>query len=94
MVKAYLRYEEAAAFGVIVSSEANIDYDSSGKLLLAGALEQLVVWNVKQGRSVHALSVPAQPGAVGVGGKAPITSVIRVPSSQSLVNLSLISRLG
>ncbi|CAM6097849.1 unnamed protein product [Calypogeia fissa] len=82
MVKAYLRYEEAAAFGVIVSPEANIDYDSSGKLLLAGALEQLVVWNVKQGRSIHTLSLP-NPN--GVGGKASVASVLRMPSSESLV---------
>lgn len=86
MVKAYLRYEEAATFGLIVSPEANIDYSSSGKLLLAGALEQLVVWNVKQGRSIHTLCVP---NTSTVGGKASITSVLRMPSSESLVSRSL-----
>lgn len=82
MVKSYLRYEEAAAFGLVVSPGANVEYDSSGKLLLAGALEQLAVWNVKQGRSVHNLSIPAP----ATGTRALVTSVQRMPTSTSLVS--------
>ncbi|KAG6555190.1 hypothetical protein Mapa_003229 [Marchantia paleacea] len=81
MVKSYLRYEEAAAFGLVVSPGPNVEYDSSGKLLLAGALEQLAVWNVKQGRSVHNLSIPAP----ATGTRALVTSVQRMPTSTSLV---------
>ncbi|KAJ6699226.1 WD REPEAT-CONTAINING PROTEIN 3 [Salix purpurea] len=43
MVKSYLRYEPALSFGVIVSVEGNIAYDSSGKHLLTPALEKVVV---------------------------------------------------
>ncbi|KAF1880998.1 hypothetical protein Lal_00023028 [Lupinus albus] len=48
MVKAYLRYEPAASFGVIASIESNITYDSSGKHLLSPALEKIGVWHVRQ----------------------------------------------
>ncbi|GAV85737.1 WD40 domain-containing protein/Utp12 domain-containing protein, partial [Cephalotus follicularis] len=48
MVKAYLRYEPAAAFGVIVSVDSNIAYASSGMHVLAPALEKLNVWHVRQ----------------------------------------------
>ncbi|XWS66807.1 hypothetical protein CRYUN_Cryun05aG0232500 [Craigia yunnanensis] len=56
MVKMYLRYEPAAAFGVIVSVESNITYDSSGKHLLVPALEKLGVWHVRQGVCTKILS--------------------------------------
>ncbi len=51
MVKAYLRYEHAAAFGIIASN-ANIVYDHSGKLLISAALENINVWNARQGTLV------------------------------------------
>jgi len=51
MVKAYLRYEFGGAFGVISSGPAPC-YDSTGKLLITAALENLAVWNVKQGSLV------------------------------------------
>lgn len=52
MVKAYLRYEHAAAFGVI-SSGCNVLYDASGKHLYTGALENIAVWNIRQGSLVR-----------------------------------------
>ncbi|KAJ7550174.1 hypothetical protein O6H91_07G086600 [Diphasiastrum complanatum] len=82
MVKAYLRYDQADAFGVVVSSDANICYDNSGKLLVAGALEQLKVWNVKQGRAVHALA--PLPSAAS-GSRAVVTAIACMPNSSSLV---------
>jgi U3 small nucleolar RNA-associated protein 12 len=51
MVKAYLRYEPAGAFGVVTSGCAPV-YDASGKLLISAALENVIVWNVKQGSQV------------------------------------------
>ena len=51
MVKAYLRYEQAAAFGVITSG-SNIVHDLSGKHVLTAALESIAVWNLKQGTLV------------------------------------------
>jgi hypothetical protein len=51
MVKAYLRYEHAGAFGVI-SSNANVVYDASGKQVISGALESISFWNIRQGSQV------------------------------------------
>jgi hypothetical protein len=66
MVKAYLRYEPASKFGVIASS-ANVVYSADGKFLYTSALEDVAVWNVKQGSLVRAgslarLTVPAVLG--------------------------------
>lgn len=55
MVKAYLRYDAATsgphAFGVIASN-ANILFDHTGKHIIASALENVCLWNVKQGTQV------------------------------------------
>lgn len=51
MVKAYLRYDFTGAFGVITSS-ANPEFDATGKQLVTGALENALVWNIKQGTQV------------------------------------------
>lgn len=48
MVKAYLRYELSNTFGVI-NSNANVVYDYSGKLVVSAALENINVWNMRQG---------------------------------------------
>jgi U3 small nucleolar RNA-associated protein 12 len=53
MVKAYLRYEPTASFGVL-SNGANPVYDPAGRLLITGALESVLVWNAKQGTLVSA----------------------------------------
>ncbi|KAK4750068.1 hypothetical protein SAY87_027517 [Trapa incisa] len=71
MVKSYLRYEPASAFGVIVSVEANITYDSSGKHLLAPSLEKVGVWHVRQGVCTKALS----PSASSAGPSLAVTSI-------------------
>lgn len=52
MVKAYLRYEAQATFGVIASSTANIVYDSTGKIAIAPALEEVILWDLKKGVEV------------------------------------------
>ncbi|KAL4458578.1 hypothetical protein ABPG75_013443 [Micractinium tetrahymenae] len=65
MVKAYLRYELTGSWGVIASATCNICYDRSGKHLLAGALENVAVWNVKQAALVRTLVPPSsQSGKV------------------------------
>lgn len=51
MVKAYLRYDLASTFGV-VTSNSNVVYDHTGKLVITAALENVNVWNVKQGTLV------------------------------------------
>jgi U3 small nucleolar RNA-associated protein 12 len=47
MVKAYLRYELSGTWGVL-TSVSNVCYDHSGKYLVTAALENVLVWNVKQ----------------------------------------------
>uniref|UniRef100_A0A0D9VPM7 Small-subunit processome Utp12 domain-containing protein n=1 Tax=Leersia perrieri TaxID=77586 RepID=A0A0D9VPM7_9ORYZ len=49
MVKAYLRYEPALSFGVVVSPESNVVYDPSGRHLLAAALDRFAAWDLKRG---------------------------------------------
>lgn len=51
MVKAYLRYELSNTFGVINSS-ANLVYDHTGKQVVSAALENINVWNARQGTLV------------------------------------------
>ncbi|KAJ1418923.1 WD40/YVTN repeat-like-containing domain superfamily [Sesbania bispinosa] len=77
MVKAYLRYEPAASFGVIVSVESNIAYDSSGKHLLSPALEKIGVWHVRQGICTKTLT-PSTPSR---GPSLAVTSIASSPSS-------------
>lgn len=52
MVKAYRRWEQADAFGVITSN-SNVLYDKSGKLVICSALEKISIWNLKQGTLVR-----------------------------------------
>ncbi|KAI3687841.1 hypothetical protein L1987_81544 [Smallanthus sonchifolius] len=81
MVKSYLRYESAAAFGVIASVESNISYDTSGKHLLAPALEKVGVWNVRQGVCAKTLT----PSTQARGPSIAVTSIAAVPSSSCLI---------
>ncbi|KZV28459.1 Transducin family protein [Dorcoceras hygrometricum] len=82
MVKSYLRYEAAASFGVIVSVDCNITYDSFGKHLLVGALEKLGVWNVRQG--VCSKFLAPTPSSSSRGRSLAVTS-IAASSSPSLI---------
>ncbi|KAL0021070.1 hypothetical protein WJX79_008561 [Trebouxia sp. C0005] len=61
MVKAYLRYDLASTFGV-VASNSNVVYDHSGKLIITASLENITIWNVKQGTLVKTLITPASSG--------------------------------
>ena len=63
MVKAYQRYVPAGAWGVVASA-CSIAFDASGKLLWTGCLEDVVLWNVKQGAQVQRLSAPLPPAGV------------------------------
>lgn len=79
MVKAYLRYEPARSFGVIVSGDSNIAYDSSGKHLLAVALEKVGVWHVRQGVCTKTLAPTLSSSSRG----GPALAVTSIASSQS-----------
>ncbi|KAI4374285.1 hypothetical protein MLD38_012296 [Melastoma candidum] len=82
MVKAYLRYEPAAAFGVIASPDSNIAYDATGKHLLSPALEKVGVWHVRQGACIRSLS----PSSSSSSGPSLAVTCIATssPSSPSL----------
>ncbi|KAE8721011.1 hypothetical protein F3Y22_tig00017627pilonHSYRG00004 [Hibiscus syriacus] len=77
IVKSYLRYEPAASFVVIVSVESNITYDSSGKHLLAPALEKIGVWHVRQVVCTKTLS----PSVSSRGSSLFVNCVASSPSS-------------
>ena len=50
MVKTYLRYEQHSSFGVI--SSANAVFGSKGKIAITAALEEIYLWNIRQGVKV------------------------------------------
>lgn len=64
MVKSYLRYEREGSFGVIAALEGNVIYDKSGRFALAPALQDVVVWNLRQGNKVRELR-PASEDKAG-----------------------------
>ncbi|KAG0453300.1 hypothetical protein HPP92_025964 [Vanilla planifolia] len=78
MVKAYLRYEPRLVFGVIASVDSNISYDSSGKHVLAGALDSVAVWDMKKGTCSKYLS-PSSHSSYSLA----VTSVASSPSTSS-----------
>ena len=78
MVKAYLRYEQARAFGVIASPEACPVYaDEKGKLVVTAALERLAVWDVRRGVAHQSLIPPARESGVVPA----VTKIARAPGS-------------
>ena len=52
MVKSYLRFVPEAAFGVITSTNSNALADRSGRYCITPALEDVIVWQWKQGSVV------------------------------------------
>lgn len=89
MVKAYLRYEHAGAFGVI-SSGCNVLYDSSGKQLFTGALENITAWNIRQGSQVRQR---ASNGRLGMYIKAIISTCITM-TCQAAASVASLSWTG
>ena len=53
--KSYLEYEEKKSFGVIASFPADVLFDASGKLAITGALDQVVVYNIRQATKLYSL---------------------------------------
>ncbi|GBG68516.1 hypothetical protein CBR_g3060 [Chara braunii] len=86
MVKAYLRYEASGSFGVIASSASNITYDASGKLLVSPALENAILWNIKQGASIRTLS-PTLISSEGAADAArpEVTCIVRSPTTATQI---------
>jgi U3 small nucleolar RNA-associated protein 12 len=57
MVKSYLNYELKDTFGVVAAptGELLLDISSGGKLAYSASLENVTIWNVKQGMLVDVL---------------------------------------
>ncbi|KAM6593067.1 hypothetical protein CsatA_000770 [Cannabis sativa] len=83
MVKSYLRYEPASAFGVIASIESNIAYDSSRKHLLAPTLKKVEVWHVQQGVRIKILNPSASSRGPSIG----VTAIAVDASHSSLMEV-------
>ncbi len=49
MVKSYLRYELRETWGIVAAASGNAVLDRTGQLALAPALDEVVVWHLKQG---------------------------------------------
>lgn len=52
MVKAYLRYSQAQAFGVVATAGCNTVRHSNDGIVYCGGLENVHGWNVRQGKMV------------------------------------------
>ena len=49
MVKSYLRYELRETWGIVSAGAGNAVLDRTGQLALAPALDEVIVWHLKQG---------------------------------------------
>ncbi|RCH87615.1 hypothetical protein CU097_004334 [Rhizopus azygosporus] len=74
MVKAYLRYEPLATFGVIASTQSNIVYDHTGKVAITPALEEVILWDLKKGTEIARWKEP--------GNKSEVTSIAKSPNNK------------
>lgn len=81
MVKAYLRYEPSQAFGVIASN-ANVEYDDSGRVVFTSTLENITEWNVKQGVQTRSFNSPSPIGTSF--SVAEVTIIQRAPQGRQL----------
>lgn len=83
MSHTYLRYSLRDTFGVITSPESNAVLTSHGKLAVAGALEDIVIWNLKQGVQTARLKGPQGGGVVTVLATTPLDGSSQLASGHS-----------
>ena len=81
MVKAYLRYEQEAAFGVVTSAPA-LAYAPGGGLLATGSLEAVAVWDARTGTLVRSLE-PARSASGAVAGEVTALAAASGPAVAS-----------
>jgi len=55
--KSYLGFAHSKAAGTIVVPPSNILYDASGKQVIVGGLEKILIWNVRQGTLTNSLVI-------------------------------------
>lgn len=73
MVKSYLRYSLRSTQGVVASPVHQVALDTEGKLAICAALENVIVWNPRQGTIVRALKADEN--------KAEVTSLALSPAT-------------
>ena len=56
MVKIYLRYALKTTFGVVASFPSNVVVDGTGKCAISGALEHVLIWDLKKGIKIAGYS--------------------------------------
>lgn len=98
MGKSYLRYRHASTFGVVASQQSNVLSWNNGQYAVAGALENVIVWDVRKGLVVttlvgekHAVTcIAASPDGVhlAVGYEDGTVRLWRVMDAESVVTLS------
>ena len=55
MSKTYLRYVLAETFGVIASTASNAVFEATGGLAITAALQNVALWNLRQGTCVRTM---------------------------------------
>ncbi|OQS02446.1 hypothetical protein THRCLA_05180, partial [Thraustotheca clavata] len=65
LMKSYLKYAPSASFGVVASPNAPCIYDLTGQLAIAGALKQVIVWNIRTGMQVRVLESDSENDMAG-----------------------------
>lgn len=53
--KSYLEYAEHKRFGVITSFPSDVLFDSTGKVAITGALDEVVLYNIRLGTKIGTL---------------------------------------
>jgi U3 small nucleolar RNA-associated protein 12 len=66
-MKTYLRYVLHDTFGVIASTQSNAVFDKTGGLALTAALQEVAVWNMRQGTLVRSLKPEGDAASVNKG---------------------------
>lgn len=61
MMKSYLRYEPGKVMGIITSPSSNVAYDCSGNLAVTAGVQDVNIWNLRQGQQIASLKAE-EPG--------------------------------
>lgn len=87
--KSYLRYVQREAFGVIASSPGDVLFypSSKGTLALTASLENVCVWNLRQGLLIAKLSDPNNKAVVTAMALDPAESHIAIGYSDGKVRV-------
>ncbi|CAM9911372.1 unnamed protein product, partial [Phaeothamnion confervicola] len=64
-MKTYLRYVLKDTFGVIASTQSNAIFDDTGNLAITAALQDVAVWNLRQGSLVRVLRPEGEAATKG-----------------------------